>query len=367
MPYSKTASISLITAGFIALSQSATAQERNLYIYNWSDYIDESVVAEFEELTGIDVTYDVFDSNEVLETKLLAGSSGYDIVVPSAFFISRQIQAGVFQPLDKSLLPNLKNVLPRIQEQTEVYDSGNTHSITWGWGTTGIGINVDEVRARLGDDVELNSWDLVFKPENLEKLQSCGVMMIDAPSEVFPAALNYLGLDPRSTEKNDLDAAEALLMSIRPYIQKFNSSEILSSLANGDVCLALDWSGDVLQAIARAYESENGLNLQYIIPKEGAMMWFDQMAIPADAKNVTEAHEFLNFVMQPEIMGRVSSYTYVANAIKGSVDFMDEAVSGDVGIYPDAETLSRLYTTEAYPQKFQRLVTRAWTRIKTGF
>jgi putrescine transport system substrate-binding protein len=366
MSANKLTKFSMITAGCISLVNAAAAGERNLYIYNWSDYIDESVIAEFEAETGIDVTYDVFDSNEILETKLLAGASGYDLVVPSASFMSRQIEAGVFQPLDKSLLPNLKNVWPKIAKQTETYDPGNTYSINWGWGTTGIGVNVDKVRARLGEDVNLNSWGLLFDPENLSKLESCGVMFIDAPAEVIPAAMNYLGLDPRSTDKADLKAAEDLLVSIRPYVQKFNSSEILGAQANGDICISLDWSADVFQAMARAEEAGNGVNLRYIIPSEGALMWFDQMAIPADARNVTEAHEFMNFVMRPEIMGRVSSYTYVANGIEASVDYMDEAVSGDTSIYPDDETVSRLYTTQAYPLKFQRLVTRSWTRVKTG-
>ena len=357
---------SAITVAQAFLTPFAVAGERSLYIYNWSDYIDESIIADFESETGIDVTYDVFDSNEVLETKLLAGSSGYDIVVPSAFFLSRQIEAGVFQKLDKSKLPNLKYVWQAIADQTATYDPDNAYSINWGWGTTGIGINVDNVKARLGD-VPLNSWSLVFDPNNLSKLQDCGVMIIDAPSEVFPIALNYLGLDPNSNDADDIESAEELLLAVRPYVQKFNSSEIIAALANGDICLSLDWSPDVFQAMARADEAGNGENLDYIIPNEGTIMWFDQMAIPVDAKNVDAAHEFLNFVMRPEIIARASNYTFVANGIESAVDFMTDEVKNNPGIYPDAATVSRLFTTRSYPPKVQRLVTRAWIRVKTGY
>ncbi|MCZ4290571.1 polyamine ABC transporter substrate-binding protein [Hoeflea alexandrii] len=343
----------------------ATAQERVVNVYNWSDYIDESILEEFTKETGIKVVYDVYDSNEVLETKLLAGSTGYDLVVPTGTFLARQIQAGVYQKLDKSKLPNLVNMDPAIMSRLEKYDPGNEHAINYMWGTTGIGINVDMVKERLGDQL-LNTWDIVFKPEILAKLADCGVYMLDTPDEMVPAALNYLGLDPDSNAAEDIAKAEELLLSVRPSVKKFHSSEYINALANGDACLAVGWSGDVLQARDRAAEADQGVTIDYIIPKEGALMWFDSFAIPADAPNVAEAHEFLNYMMKPEVAAKASNYVYYANGNEASKKFLNEDVIGDPAIYPDEEAFGRLYSTSPKDQRTQRLLTRTWTKVVTG-
>ncbi|WP_417675679.1 polyamine ABC transporter substrate-binding protein [Roseibium sp.] len=348
------------------LAGSAMAQDRVVNVYNWSDYIDESILEDFTKETGIKVVYDVFDSNEILETKLLAGGTGYDVVVPTGSFLSRQIKAGVFEKLDKSKLPNLKNMWKEIEERVQKYDPGNDYSINYMWGTTGIGYNVDKVKAALGDDAPVDSMAIVFDPKNMEKLKDCGVFMLDAPTELIPAALNYLGMDPDSKDPADIEKAGELLKSVRPYIQKFHSSEYINALANGDICLAIGWSGDVLQARDRAAEADNGVTVEYSIPKEGALMWFDQMAIPADAPHKAEALEFLNYIMRPEVMAKASNYVYYANGNKASQEFLNEDVIGDPAIYPSEETVKNLYTVTAYPPKVNRIVTRVWTSVKSG-
>ncbi|MEL6966524.1 MAG: polyamine ABC transporter substrate-binding protein [Pseudomonadota bacterium] len=348
----------------VAAPTAALAADRVVNVYNWSDYIDESIIKDFEKETGIKVVYDVFDSNEVLETKLLAGGSGYDVVVPSASFIVRQIQAGVFQKLDKSKLPNAKNLWEVVLERTEAYDPGAAYSINYMWGTTGIGYNVKAAKERIGG--EITSWDVIFDPEKLAKFKDCGIHVLDAPTELVPAALNYLGKDPNSTDKADLDAAAKLLEAIRPNIQKFNSSEYINGLANGDICLAVGWSGDVFQARDRASEADAGVEVGYSIPAEGAGMWFDQMAIPSDAKNVEEAHIFLNYIMRPDVIAKASNYVYYANGNKASKDLLEKDVLNDPAIYPPEATLAKLYTFKPYDARTTRTVTRAWTKVKTG-
>ena len=361
--------IKTILSGAAVLSLiagSAMAQDRVVNVFNWSDYIDESILEDFTKETGIKVVYDVFDSNEILETKLLAGGTGYDVVVPTGSFLSRQIKAGVFEKLDKSKLTNLKNMWKEIEERVQKYDPGNEYSINYMWGTTGIGYNVDKVKAALGEDAPVDSWDIVFKPENISKLKDCGVFLLDAPTELIPASLKYLGMDPDSKDPAEIEKAGELLKTIRPYIQKFHSSEYINALANGDICLAVGWSGDVLQARDRAAEADNGVTVEYSIPKEGALMWFDQMAIPADAPHKAEALEFLNFIMRPEIMAKASNYVYYANGNKASQQFLNEDVIGDPAIYPSEETVKNLYTVTAYPPKVNRVVTRTWTAVKSG-
>nr|WP_306455040.1 polyamine ABC transporter substrate-binding protein [Pseudovibrio flavus] len=349
----------------MTLASTAAMAEGKLHIFNWSDYIDEAVIEEFEAETGIDVTYDVFDSNEILETKLLAGSTGYDLVVPSGAFLARQIQAGVFQKLDKSALPNLSNMWDVVSERTDIYDPGNEYSINYMWGTTAIGYNEGMVAERLGD-MPVDSWEIFFNPEMLAKLKDCGVYALDAPTELIPAALRYLGLNPDSHDKADILKASELLQKVRPYIQKFHSSEYINALANGDICLAVGWSGDVFQARDRAAEAENGVSVNYVIPKEGALMWFDQMAIPADAKNVKEAHIFLDYIMRPDTIAKASNYVYYANGNKASQELLEEDVIGDPAVYPTPEALANLYVTTPYPPKILRVVTREWTTIKSG-
>ncbi len=347
-----------------AMATAATAEE--VRVYNWSDYIDEALLEKFEAETGIELIYDVFDSNEVLETKMLAGSSGYDVVVPSGTFLQRQIAAGAFQELDMSKLPNAGNLWDVIQARTEKYDPDNAYSINYMWGTTGLGVNVGKVQEILGPDAPIGSLDLVFNPENMEKLADCGVHFLDAPSEIIPAALAYLGEDPDSQDPDVIAKAEDVLMPVRPYIQKFHSSEYINALANGDICVAIGWSGDVLQARDRAAEADNGVEIAYNAPSEGALMWFDQMAIPADAPNPEAAHTFLNFIMDPENMAQASNYVYYANGNAASKEFLVEDVIGDTAIYPDEATLENLYTTTPYDARVQRTVTRLWTKIKSG-
>ncbi|WP_204247765.1 polyamine ABC transporter substrate-binding protein [Kiloniella litopenaei] len=354
---------SVLALGF-AVSTQASAEEV-VNVFNWSDYIDEEILAEFEAETGIKVVYDVFDSNEVLETKLLAGSSGYDVVVPTGTFLARQIQAGVFQKLDQSKLTNKGNLWDVVSERVDKYDPGNAYSVNYMWGTTGIGYNVDMIKERLGIE-RIDSWDVVFDPEKLAKLKDCGVYLLDAPTELIPAALNYLGKNPDSRDKDDLQAAEDLLLSIRPFVRKFHSSEYISSLANGDICLTVGWSGDILQSRDRAADADNGVTVDYAIPKEGALMWFDQMAVPADAANADNAHKFINYIMRDDVMAKASNYVYYANGNLASQKLLAEDVIGDPAIYPDSGTMERLYTIMPYDPKTQRVITRLWTKVKSG-
>ncbi|MGB3178676.1 MAG: polyamine ABC transporter substrate-binding protein [Albidovulum sp.] len=349
-----------------ALLAAGAAGAEEVRVYNWSDYIDEELLTKFEEESGIDLIYDVFDSNELLETKMLAGSSGYDVVVPSGIFLQRQIQAGAFQKLDKAQLPNSANMWDAVSERTEKYDPGNEYSVNYMWGTTGIGVNTNKVKEVLGDDAPVTSLALIFDPANMEKLASCGVHLLDAPAEIIPAALQFLGEDPDAQDFEVISKVEPLLTSVAPYITKFHSSEYINALANGDICVAFGWSGDILQARDRAAEADNGVEIEYHIPKEGALMWFDQMAIPADAQNPTGAHKFLNFIMDAHNMAAASNYVYYANGNKASQEFLNEDVIGDNAIYPDEETTANLYTTSPYDAKVNRSVTRMWTKVKSG-
>lgn len=351
-----------VVAGF---STVALAQDKTVNVYNWSDYIDEEVLKEFTEETGIKVVYDVYDNNEIVETKLLAGGSGYDIVVPSASNMSRLRAAGTLRKLDKSKIPNLEHAWPLINERLQAYDPGNEYAVNYMWGTTALGVNVDMVKARLGD-IPLNTWDILFKPENAEKLADCGIHIIDAPDDIVQTALNYLGLNPDSKDPAEIEQAGELLKSIAPYVQKFHSSEYINALANGDICLAVGYSGDVLQARDRAAEAGNGVNVEYIIPKEGALMWFDSFIMPVDAPHPDEAHAFIDFMMRPDVAARNSNYVYYANGNIDSQPLLNEDVIGDPAIYPDEETLSNLFTTTTYDPKVQRVLTRVWTSVKTG-
>ncbi|MGE6742073.1 polyamine ABC transporter substrate-binding protein [Allorhizobium pseudoryzae] len=355
----------LALAATALVSTAALAQERVVHVYNWSDYIDESLLEEFTKETGIKVVYDVFDSNELLETKLLAGGSGYDVVVPTGPFLARQIKAGVFQKLDKSKLPNLTNLWPVVSERLAKYDPGNEYAVNYLWGTTGIGYNVDKVKAALGD-VPVDSWDVLFKPENAAKLKSCGINILDASDETFAIGMNYIGKDPDSKVAADLEAGGAVYKAIRPNVKTFNASAYINDLANGDICITIGWSGDILQAKSRAEEAKNGVNVNYVIPKEGTYMWFDNLAIPADAKNVAEAHAFINFLMKPEVIAKASNYVQYANGNLASQKFIDEAVLKNPSVYPDEATLKKLFTISPYDPRAQRVINREWTAIKTG-
>jgi putrescine transport system substrate-binding protein len=350
--------------GFFTVA--AHAEDKVLNIYNWSDYIAEDTVANFEKETGIKVHYDVYDGNETMEAKLMAGSSGYDIVVPTAFpFLDREIKAGVFQKLDRSKIPNYKNLDPELMKRVSAADPGNKYAVIWMWGTTGLGYNADAVKKRI-PDAPTNSYDLLFKPEYVSKLKDCGVTILDSPTDVMPIALNYLGLDPTSEKPADLKKAEELLMAIRPYVKYFNSSQYINDLANGDVCLSLGWSGDVFQAQARAVEAKNGVNIEYSIPKEGTMIWFDNMAIPKDAPHPENAHKWINFILQPKIEAANSNYVAYANPVPASKEFMDAEVKDNPAIYPSDAVMAKLFAVPAQGAKFIREQTRIWTSIRTG-
>ena len=363
----KLKTVFLATAALaVATSASQAEEEKVLNIYNWSDYIAEDTIEKFEAATGIKVTYDVFDSNEVLEAKLLAGSSGYDLVVPSASFMARQIQAGVFQKLDKSKLPNLANLDPTIMGNVAEFDPGNEHAVVYMWGTTGIGYNEGKVAERLGDAAPTSSWDLLFKPENAAKLADCGISVLDAPTEIVPAAMNYLGLDPKSKNAEDMKKGADLLAEIKPHIRYFHSSQYINDLANGDTCLAVGWSGDVFQARDRADEAENGNSINYVIPDEGALTWFDMMAIPADAKHPENAHKFLNFIMDAQITADITNYVWYASANTPALELIDEEILADPGIFPPDEVKQKLWVSPVYNAREDRVLNREWTRVKTG-
>ncbi len=354
----------VLTAAAASVAVSAAAED--LHVYNWSDYIADDTIAKFEEETGIDVTYDVYDSNEVLEAKMLTGSSGYDIVVPTSDFLRRQVAAGVYMELDKSKLPNLANMDPQLMANASVYDEGNAHSVIYMWGTTGIGYNVGKVEEALGADAPTDSWALVFDPANAEKLADCGITLLDAPTEVLPAAMNYLGLDPRSTAPEDFEKGTELINSIRPYIRYFHSSQYINDLANGEVCVSVGWSGDVFQAQARAEEAGNGVEIAYVIPKEGALQWFDLLAIPKDAPNPDAAHKFINFLMDPQVTADITNYVWYANGNAASMPLVDPEITSDPGIFPTEEAKARLWGAAVYDGRTDRVVTRLWTQLKTG-
>jgi len=351
----------------IGVASFANAQdEKVVNVYNWSDYIGETTIKDFEAETGIKVRYDVFDSNELLETKMLAGKSGYDVVVPTGTFLSRQIEAGAFQKLDFSKLPHSGNMWDDVKKVTAVYDPGNEYSVNYMWGTTGIGYNEEKIKEVLGGDAPTDSLALFFDPKNIEKLSSCGVHMLDAPTEIIPAALKYLGEDPNTKDADVIKKAEAVLLAIRPHVLKFHSSEYINALANGDICAAFGWSGDVLQARDRAAEAGAGNTIVYKIPSEGALMWFDQMAIPADAPNPELAHQFIDYIMRAYVGAAASNYVNYANGNKAAQGLLDDGVINDPAIYPSNETMKNLYSVTAYPPKVNRIVTRMWTKVKSG-
>ncbi len=353
----------LIGAGLtLAVSVQAAS---TVHIYNWSDYIGESTLADFEAATGIKPVYDVFDSNETLEGKLLAGRTGYDVVVPSNHFLGKQIKAGAFQKLDLSQLPNYANLDPALLKRLENNDPGNQYAVPYLWGTNGIGYNVEKIKAVLGVE-KIDSWAMLFEPENIKKLSTCGVSFLDSGDEMIPAVLNYLGLDPNSQNPEDYKKAEAQLLKIRPYVTYFNSSKYISDLANGNICVAAGFSGDIFQARERASEAGKGVDIAYVIPKEGGNLWFDMLAIPSDAGNAKEAHAFINYLLKPEVIAQVSDYVGYANPNPKAGELMDQEVRTDEAVYPPQAVVDKLYVNSELPPKIQRLMTRSWTRVKSG-
>ena len=348
-----------------AMAGAAQADDKVLHVYNWSDYIAPDTIANFEKESGIKVVYDVFDSNETLEAKLLAGKSGYDIVVPSNNFLAKQIKAGVYQELDKSKLPAYSNLNASLLKAVSVSDPDNKHAFPYMWGSIGIGYNPEKVKAALGVDT-IDSWDVLFKPENAAKLKSCGISFLDSPTEMIPAALHYLGYPTDSQDKKQLAEAEALFLKIRPSVGYFHSSKYISDLANGNICVAVGYSGDIYQAKSRAEEAKAGVEVAYKIPKEGAGTFFDMVAIPADAANPAGAHAFMNFLMRPEIMASITNEVQFPNGNAAATPLVDKDITSAPGVYPPADVLAKLYAFTDLPPGVQRTMTRSWTKIKSG-
>ena len=349
------------------LPVAAAAEEPVLHVYNWSDYIAPNTVAGFTKQTGIAVTYDVYDGNEVLEAKLLAGHSGYDVVVPTATpYFARQIVAGAFRPLDKSRLPNLKNLDPRVLENAAVADPGNKYGVPYLWSVTGIGYNVAMLDRALGEGTPRDTLALLFDPANAKKLAGCGISLLDTAQEVFPAALAYLGLDPKSRDPADLDKATAVVAAIRPYVRKFHSSQYINDLANGDLCISLGYSGDVIQARDRAREAENGVAVAFRVPREGAQMGIDMLAIPADAPHPDNAHKFIDYLLRPAVIAAVSNAVSYPNPNLAATPLVAPAIRDDPGIYPPEPVRRLLYMVQPAPRGYERARTRAWTRVKSG-
>jgi putrescine transport system substrate-binding protein len=355
---------SLVFSAAAALSP-ASAQEKVVNVYNWSDYIDPMVLEAFTKETGIKVVYDTYDNNEIVETKLMTGKSGYDIVVPSGPTVQRLAAAGALTKFDKARLSNLKNMWPEITDRLRAFDPGNTYAVNYMWGTTGIGYNVKKVKERLGDR-PIDSWDILLKPEVIGKLRDCGVMVLDAPEDVFGGVLRSLGLNPDSKNAADYQKAADALMKVRGSIRKFHSSEYINGLANGDICVAVGYSGDVLQARKRAEEANNGVEVQYAIPREGALMWFDSMVIPSDAPNRDNAYAFIDFMMRPEIAAQNSNFVSYASGNLAARALVKPEILNNPGIYPSPDVLKRLFTNSSADDKLQKQITRLWTRVKTG-
>lgn len=353
-----------ICAGLLSATVAVQAEE-TVHLYNWNDYFAEDTLPQFQARTGIRPVLDLYDNNDVLEAKLFAGKSGYDLVFPTARpFGARQIKAGLYQPLDKSKLPGLDKLDGAIMASLKELDPDNTHLVPYMWGTTGLGLNLGKVKEALGADAETGTWAIIFDPEQASKLKGCGISMLDDPTEAFAAALAYLGKDPNSRTEADLDAAAKVLKAARKNIRYFHSSQYISDLANGDLCVAHGYSGDLLQAKSRAAEAAKGVEVGYRIPKQGAVLWTDVMAIPKDAPNPAAAHAFIAYVLDPAVVAKVTDFVKYANPNPAATPLVDEAVRTDPGIYPSDEVKKKLFVLKTPSDKEQRDLNRRWTRIK---
>ncbi|OXI34807.1 polyamine ABC transporter substrate-binding protein [Burkholderia sp. AU16741] len=346
-------------------ASAAAAKDTQLNVYNWSDYIAKDTIPNFEKQTGVKVRYDNYDSDDTLQAKLLTGSSGYDIVVPTSNYAGKQIAAGIFAPLDKSKLPNLKYLDPQLMALVAGADPGNKYSVPWAYGTTGLAYNLTKAQQALGK-VPLDNWDILFKPENLAKLKTCGVSVLDAPDQMFAAALHYIGKDPMSTNPADYKAAMEVLKKIRPYITQFNSSGYINDLVGGDICFAFGWSGDVVIAKHRAIEAKKPYKIEYYIPKGGAPVWFDVMAIPKDAKNKEAALQWINYIEDPKVHAAITNAVYYPSANTEARKYVRPDVANDPAVYPPADVVKTLFLLKPLPPEIQRLQTRLWTELKSG-
>lgn len=349
-----------------AVSVSAVAQNKEVNVYNWAEYTAPDTLSGFEAATGIKVNYSVYDSNDALQARLLTGKSGFDVVVPSTHYAARQIEGGLFQKLDKSKIPNWKHLDPAIMEVVASVDPGNQYLVPWGYGTNGLGYNATRVREIMGNDVDLGSWDMLFKPENTEKLRSCGISILDEAAQVFPAVLHYLGKDPNSENIADYREALEVLKAIRPHIRQFSSSGYIDELAAGDLCMVYGFSGDVMIAGARARESGRNYTIEYYIPDGGAPVWFDTMAIPKDARNVDAAHAFINYIETPEVHAAITNTMFYPNANKSAREHVVKEVADNPMIYPSEAVTRTLFVIKPQPLRLQRELSRMWNELKTG-
>jgi len=350
------------------LAGSARAEEpKVLNVYNWADYIGEDTLAKFTKETGIKVRYDNFDSNEILNAKLVAGKSGYDVVVPSSYWAKQQASAGLLRPLDKALLPNLKNLDPSLQEQLAKLDPGNNYVVPWLWGYTTIGINVGKVKKALGDTpMPDNAWDLLFNPEYAKKLKKCGISIVDAPTEVIPPALHHLGKAPYSSNLADYEGVPKLLAAVRPFITQFSNAGYIDDLANGNLCLVMGYSGDINIAARRARENKSGQEIVALIPKTGGIVFVDAMAIPKDAPHPLNAHKFIDFILRPEIHAGLTNTVFYANPNKASLPFVVPEVAKEKSVFLSPEDLAKMAMPDVLTNEAKRHMTRLYTRFKTG-
>ncbi len=344
----------------------SASQAAEVRVYNWTDYVAPDTLKNFEQASSIKVHYDVYDSNETLDAKLMAGRSGYDVVFPSNHFMARQIQGGAFKKLDRSRIEGWDNLNPQLLRALETNDPGNQYGIPYLWGTAGVGYNVDKVKAILGEDHVVDSWELLFNPEHLGKLAQCGVGILDNGPELIPMALHYLGLPHHSHNPDDYKKAEALLMEMRKNVRYFHSSKYVGDLANGEICLAVGFSGDIMQAGNRAREAGNGVNIEYVIPKEGTPVWFDMIAIPVDSDNDDAAYAFINYLLKPQVIGDITNYVQYPNGNTAADRFVDPALLANPTVYAPASVMDQLYTLEAMPKAIDRVRTRLWTKVKSG-
>jgi putrescine transport system substrate-binding protein len=359
--------LALALACNAAAAHAQAAEPKVLNIYNWSDYIADDTIKNFEKETGIKVRYDNYDNNEILQAKLVAGKTGYDIVVPSAHFAKTQIQGGLFQKLDRAQLSNWGNLDPTLLEKVAQIDPGNEHLVTWLWGYVTVGINTGKVKAALGAmPMPANPWDLIFKPEYASKLKSCGVNLLDSASEVLPVAMIYAGKPPYSRDAKDYDVARELLAKARPYVTRFSSSGYINDMAAGQLCVVLGYSGDINIARQRAIDSKNGQDIQALIPATGATLFLDTMAIPKDAKNVRNAHLFINYILRPEVHAGLSNKVLYANPNLASKKFVNKTVGENPSIFLKPEDLKQITTPDAVPQDIRRVQTRIFTSFKAN-
>jgi putrescine transport system substrate-binding protein len=359
--------LTLIAGLGAASARSQAAEEKILNVYNWSDYIGDTTVPDFEKETGIKVRYDTFDANETLYAKLVAGHTGYDIVVPSSHWAKLQLEGGLLKPLDKSKITTYSNIDPWVLKQLATVDPGNRYLVPWLWGFTTIGINVDKVKAALGDlPMPQDAWDLVFKPEYISRLKSCGVSFLDSADEVFPAALRYIGKAPYSSRSADYQEAAGMLSRIRPYVTLFSSSGYINELASGAICVALGWNGDIAIAATRAKEARNGQNIQILFPKSGAVLYFDTMAIPVDAPHVENAYVWMSTIYRPQVQAGIVNKVFAASAVRAAYKYVRPDIASNRALLVQGEDLQKLVPPDAVSNDIRRLRTRLYTKFKTG-